>query len=151
MVFSQETNQRSVTMDFINSIWWNDSCQFLEVDAFETAGGLFCIWNPNVFCWKEIGGSRNFRVLWSLWKMRNEHIFQNKESLIVVPLFWCFLLGSFFFGGDCIFDVFLVIGWLSCGVLSLSWVFFSWEVVSWFESCLVVSLGLRLVWGVLGL
>ncbi|KAI8567862.1 hypothetical protein RHMOL_Rhmol02G0154600 [Rhododendron molle] len=72
MVFFQETKQKSVSKDFINSIWWNDNCEFLEVDAVGTAGGLLCIWNSKVFCLEETVGSRNFIIMSSLSIVENE-------------------------------------------------------------------------------
>lgn len=35
--------------EFILSIWGNDECEFLEVDAAGSVGGLLTVWNPNFF------------------------------------------------------------------------------------------------------
>lgn len=35
--------------EFILSIWGNDECEFLEVDAAGSVGGLLTVWNPKNF------------------------------------------------------------------------------------------------------
>lgn len=59
----QETKQRSLSTELIRTIWWNDQFDYMEVDALESAGGLLCIWNPNIFHLHHVVGNRNFIIL----------------------------------------------------------------------------------------
>ncbi|XP_028109972.1 uncharacterized protein LOC114308561 [Camellia sinensis] len=52
MVLLQETKRSSIDDNVIRSLWPSDLVEFMVVDAIGTAGGILCIWNPEVFSLK---------------------------------------------------------------------------------------------------
>lgn len=63
ILFLQETKLKSVNNVFINSIWGHSDFDFMEVDSIDSAGGLLCIWNSNVFKMLDVCSNRNFLLL----------------------------------------------------------------------------------------
>lgn len=59
----QETKKSKVHDRFVRSLWPNESMEFMGVDAKDSAGGLLCIWKPDVFALKDCCSSRRFILL----------------------------------------------------------------------------------------
>lgn len=49
IVLIQETKNAEVSESFVRSLWPGDQMEFMAVDAVRNAGGLLCIWKPEVF------------------------------------------------------------------------------------------------------
>ncbi|XP_028063578.1 uncharacterized protein LOC114266848 [Camellia sinensis] len=63
MVLIQETKREVVSEKFVRSVWPSTTFDFVEVDAIGSAGGLLCIWNPDLFSLRSLCGNRNFILL----------------------------------------------------------------------------------------
>lgn len=59
----QESKRGSVDDSFVRSLWPLEEMGFVEVDAEGSAGGLICIWNPEIFELIDCCSSRNFILL----------------------------------------------------------------------------------------
>ena len=49
MALLQETKKEVVNSKLVQSIWAGEKMEFVSVDSIGSAGGLLCIWNPEVF------------------------------------------------------------------------------------------------------
>ncbi|XP_028090713.1 uncharacterized protein LOC114290913 [Camellia sinensis] len=49
MVLLQENKRSTIDEKFVRSIWGREQMDFMAVDSAGAAGGLLCIWNPEVF------------------------------------------------------------------------------------------------------
>ncbi|KAL7170415.1 hypothetical protein ACSBR2_035345 [Camellia fascicularis] len=63
MVLLQETKRSTIDEKFVRSIWSRDPMDFMAVDSEGVAGGLLCIWNPEVFQLVDCCSNRNFIIL----------------------------------------------------------------------------------------
>ncbi|XP_028052577.1 uncharacterized protein LOC114257061 [Camellia sinensis] len=63
MVLLQETKKEVINAELVNSIWVGEKMEFMSVDSVGVAGGLLCIWNPEVFQLKECCCNHNFILL----------------------------------------------------------------------------------------
>ncbi|XP_028098889.1 uncharacterized protein LOC114298504 [Camellia sinensis] len=63
MVLIQETKRPSLSNPVIRSLWPREKMEFMAVDAMGVAGGLLCIWDPEIFQLSECCSSRNFILL----------------------------------------------------------------------------------------
>lgn len=59
----QETKQRTVSRNFISSIWGGSDFKFVEVEVEGSAGGLLIIWNTDAFTSEEFCCNRNFLLV----------------------------------------------------------------------------------------
>lgn len=63
MVLLQETKRSTIDEKFVRSIWGREQMDFMTVDSTGAAGGLLCIWNPEVFQLVDCCSNRNFIIL----------------------------------------------------------------------------------------
>ncbi|XP_028126564.1 uncharacterized protein LOC114323215 [Camellia sinensis] len=63
IVLLQETKKAELTEDEVRSVWGRDKMEFMVVDAVGSAGGLLCIWDPDVFQLTECCSNRRFILL----------------------------------------------------------------------------------------
>lgn len=63
ILFLQETKLKSVNKFLIDTFWGHCDYDFMAMDAMESAGGILCIWNSDVFVLEEACGNRNFLIL----------------------------------------------------------------------------------------
>ncbi|CAL5381702.1 unnamed protein product [Camellia sinensis] len=63
MVLLQETKRSTIDEKFVRSIWGREQMDFMAVDSAGAAGGLLCIWNPEVFQLVDCCSNRNFIIL----------------------------------------------------------------------------------------
>ncbi|XP_028062229.1 uncharacterized protein LOC114265607 [Camellia sinensis] len=63
VLFLQETNRSSMDDHFVKTIWPYKELEFMLVDSKGSAGGLLCIWRPQVFELKGCCSSKNFIIL----------------------------------------------------------------------------------------
>ncbi|XP_028089725.1 uncharacterized protein LOC114290049 [Camellia sinensis] len=63
MVLLKKTKRSCIDVSVVKSLWPIDSMEFMAVVAIGSAGGLLCIWNPEVFSLKECCCSRSFIIL----------------------------------------------------------------------------------------
>ncbi|XP_028083438.1 uncharacterized protein LOC114284690 [Camellia sinensis] len=63
MALIQETKQSSTNILWVKSIWPRDKFEFMAVDAEGLAGGLICIWDPDIFNLSDYCCNRNFILL----------------------------------------------------------------------------------------
>ncbi|XP_028105623.1 uncharacterized protein LOC114304685 [Camellia sinensis] len=64
VLFLQETKRSSMDDHFVKTIWPYEELEFLLVDLEGSAGGLLCIWKPQVFELKGCcSSSKNFIIL----------------------------------------------------------------------------------------
>lgn len=63
MVMLQETKRTVMSEQFVKSMWPWDYFNFLTVDAEGSAGGLICIWKPEVFAIVDCCCNRSFILL----------------------------------------------------------------------------------------
>lgn len=59
----QETKRSNIDDGFIKFLWPTEDVGFLEVGAEGSAGGLLCLWNPEVFELKECCSNRGFSLM----------------------------------------------------------------------------------------
>lgn len=59
----QETKRSSVDDNFVKSLWPWEELEYMEVGADGSAGGLLCLWNPQIFELKECCSARSFVIL----------------------------------------------------------------------------------------
>ncbi|GMP35227.1 hypothetical protein CsSME_00007763 [Camellia sinensis var. sinensis] len=59
----QETKRSSVDDNFVKSLWPWEELEYMEVGADRSAGGLLCLWNPQIFELKECCSARSFVIL----------------------------------------------------------------------------------------
>lgn len=64
----QETKRSNIDDGFIKSLWPTEDVGFLEVGAEGSAGGLLCLWNPEVFELKECCSNRGFILMAGILK-----------------------------------------------------------------------------------
>lgn len=64
---AQETKQKSMTKETINSILGHSEMEHIEVDAEGTAGRILTIWNPEIF--KVWSKSTNTNQVWVILNM----------------------------------------------------------------------------------
>ncbi|GMP50136.1 hypothetical protein CsSME_00043071 [Camellia sinensis var. sinensis] len=55
IILLQETKISVINSDLVKSLWPGDHMEFMAVDAVGRAGGLLCIWNPEVLSQNELG------------------------------------------------------------------------------------------------
>lgn len=63
MALIQETKRSSMSNQVIRSLWPREKMESMVVDAMGVAGGLVCIWDPDVFQLSECCSNRNFILL----------------------------------------------------------------------------------------
>ncbi|KAL7248437.1 hypothetical protein ACSBR2_003212 [Camellia fascicularis] len=63
MVLLQETKKSAGDESVVRSLWPFDSMEFMVVDAEGSAGGLLCIWRPEVFALKDCCSSQRFVLM----------------------------------------------------------------------------------------
>ncbi|XP_028086221.1 uncharacterized protein LOC114287139 [Camellia sinensis] len=63
MALFQETKRPTITEDFVRSCWLGDQMAYMAVDSDGAAGGLLCIWNPQVFQLLDCCSNRNLIIL----------------------------------------------------------------------------------------
>ncbi|XP_028122360.1 uncharacterized protein LOC114319534 [Camellia sinensis] len=63
MVLFQETKKSEFSEEDVRSVWVRAKMEFMVVDAEGLAGGLLCIWDPDVFQVKECCSNRRFILL----------------------------------------------------------------------------------------
>ncbi|XP_028080504.1 uncharacterized protein LOC114282068 [Camellia sinensis] len=63
IVLLQETKKAVVDSTLVRSMWPGKQFDFMTVDAIGQAGGLLCIWNPEVFFLKDCCSTQNFILL----------------------------------------------------------------------------------------
>ncbi|KAL7228418.1 hypothetical protein ACSBR2_007187 [Camellia fascicularis] len=63
MVLLQETKKPKISEVEIRSMWLRDKMEFLTVDSEGSAGGLLCVWDPDVFQISESCSNRRFILL----------------------------------------------------------------------------------------
>ncbi|XP_028082515.1 uncharacterized protein LOC114283844 [Camellia sinensis] len=63
IVLIQETKKAEISESFVRSLWPGDQMEFMAVDAVGNAGGLLCIWKPEVFSLSDCCCSKNFILL----------------------------------------------------------------------------------------
>ncbi|XP_028091888.1 uncharacterized protein LOC114292180 [Camellia sinensis] len=63
MALLQETKRTSIDEEFVRSCWPVEKMEFMAVDSVGAAGGLLCIWNPDVFQLVDCCCNRNFILL----------------------------------------------------------------------------------------
>ncbi|XP_028113488.1 uncharacterized protein LOC114311546 [Camellia sinensis] len=63
MVLLRETKRSTIDEKFVRSIWGIEQMDFMAVDSAEVAGGLLCIWNPEVFQLVDCCSNMNFIIL----------------------------------------------------------------------------------------
>ncbi|XP_028068302.1 uncharacterized protein LOC114270872 [Camellia sinensis] len=54
---------RSMNDCFVRSLWLSENFEFMVVDSDGSAGGLICVWNPEVFQLKDCCSTKNFILL----------------------------------------------------------------------------------------
>ncbi|XP_028078606.1 uncharacterized protein LOC114280437 [Camellia sinensis] len=63
IVLLQETKKAVVDSTLVRSMWPGEQFDFMAVDVIGQAGGLLCIWNPEVFFLKDCCSTQNFILL----------------------------------------------------------------------------------------
>ncbi|XP_028113024.1 uncharacterized protein LOC114311158 [Camellia sinensis] len=63
MVLFQETKKLEFSEEDVRSVWVRAKMEFMVVDAEASAGGLLCIWDPDVFQVKECCSNRRLILL----------------------------------------------------------------------------------------
>ncbi|XP_028086954.1 uncharacterized protein LOC114287711 [Camellia sinensis] len=63
MVLMQETKRSSLNNLVARSLWPREKMEIMAVDAIGAAGGLLCIWDPDVFQLSECCSNKNFILL----------------------------------------------------------------------------------------
>lgn len=59
----QEIKRCSVDENFVKSLWPWEEMGYMEAGAEGSAGGILCLWNPEIFLLKECCSNRNFILL----------------------------------------------------------------------------------------
>lgn len=63
MVLLQETKRTNIQDQFVKSIWLYDLVASMNVDVDGSAGGLLCVWKPEVFSLADCCCKRSFIIL----------------------------------------------------------------------------------------
>ncbi|XP_028062045.1 uncharacterized protein LOC114265423 [Camellia sinensis] len=63
MALFQETKRPGIIEEFVRSCWPGDQMAYMAVDSEGAAGGLLCVWNPQVFQLLDCCSNRNFIIL----------------------------------------------------------------------------------------
>ncbi|XP_028094700.1 uncharacterized protein LOC114294749 [Camellia sinensis] len=63
MVMLQETKRANISNQCVKSIWPYDQVAYMNVDADGSAGGLLCVWKPEVFSLADCCCNRSFIIL----------------------------------------------------------------------------------------
>lgn len=63
MALFQETKKASISSVDIKRLWPRDNFEFMAVDAEGRAGGLLCIWDPDVFQLSDCCSNRSYLLL----------------------------------------------------------------------------------------
>ncbi|CAL5438187.1 unnamed protein product [Camellia sinensis] len=59
----QETKKAELTEEDVRTVWVRGKMEYMGVDADGSAGGLLCIWDPDIFQLKDCCSSRRFIIL----------------------------------------------------------------------------------------
>ncbi|XP_028119190.1 uncharacterized protein LOC114316706 [Camellia sinensis] len=59
----QETKKSKLTEEDVRSVWARGKMEYMGMDAEGSAGGLLCIWDPDIFQIKECCSNRRFILL----------------------------------------------------------------------------------------
>ncbi|XP_028072866.1 uncharacterized protein LOC114275081 [Camellia sinensis] len=59
----QETKKAELSEEVVRSVWAKEKMEYMGVDAEGSAGGLLCIWDPDIFQIKECCSNRRFILL----------------------------------------------------------------------------------------
>lgn len=62
VLFLQETKRSSMDVYFVKTIWPYEEIKFMLVDSEGSAGGLLCIWRPQVFELQDCYSRKNFII-----------------------------------------------------------------------------------------
>ncbi|KAL7234122.1 hypothetical protein ACSBR1_017671 [Camellia fascicularis] len=62
MVLFQETKRIEISEQFLKTLWPEDLVDFMAVDAKGSAGGLLCVWKPEVFELIDSCSNRNYII-----------------------------------------------------------------------------------------
>ncbi|XP_028058334.1 uncharacterized protein LOC114262180 [Camellia sinensis] len=73
----QETKRSSIDDLFIKSLWPGEDVGFLEVGAEGSAGGLLCLWNPEVFELRECCSNKSFILMAGIINRTFEYVILN--------------------------------------------------------------------------
>ncbi|KAI8562172.1 hypothetical protein RHMOL_Rhmol03G0014100 [Rhododendron molle] len=68
MLLIQETKQKSISGNFIESLWGDTTYDYVEVDADGCAGGLLTVWNSDFFKLEAACCRRNFILIQGLYE-----------------------------------------------------------------------------------
>lgn len=63
MALFQETKKASLSSVDVKRLWPRDNLEFMAVDVKVRAGGLLCIWNPDVFQLSDCCSNRSYLLL----------------------------------------------------------------------------------------
>lgn len=63
MALFQETKKESLSSVDVKRLWPRDNLDFMAVDAEGRAGGLLCIWDPDVFQLSDCCSNRSYLLL----------------------------------------------------------------------------------------
>ncbi|KAF5934424.1 hypothetical protein HYC85_030595 [Camellia sinensis] len=73
----QETKRSSVDENFAKSLWPWEELEYMEVGADGSAGGLLCLWNPQIFELKECCSARSFVILADMQMLGRQYTWCN--------------------------------------------------------------------------